>query len=296
MMKAADFCTKALYIAQHCKSYYLWGTFGAPLTGELIVQKAKQYPAHYPDARRAKMAVCAAQGNYWAFDCIGLIKSILWGWNGDRGRAYGGATYAANGVPDLDANTAIERCSGVSTSFAGIVPGEVVWMRGHIGIYIGGGRVVEATAAWDSGVQVSACGNLGAITGLHTRTWVKHGKLPWVDYSTTKKTEDSEMVTKKTISIDGKPYTVQAIEKDGENYIRLRSLEVAGYGIRYDVASGTASLKAPQTRLVDAETQDMQTAIDKVQETVGLSGDTMDYLLRYKYGDALLIKLAAAMK
>lgn len=297
-MKASDLCAKALNIAQQYNTYYLWGTFGAPLTGELITTKAKQYPAYYSAAKREKMAVRAAQGNYWAFDCVGLIKSILWGWNGDRGRAYGGATYAGNGVPDIDANTMIGRCSGVSTDFKGIVPGEVVWMQGHIGIYIGAGKVVEATSAWDSGVQISACGNLGTISGLHTRSWTKHGKLPWVDYSTATatKTEDSEMVTKKTINIDGKAYAVQAIEKDGENYIRLRSLEAAGYGIGYDAASGTASLTAPQTRIVGTETQDVQTAIGKVQEAVGLSEDTIEYLLRYKYGDALLSKLAAAIK
>ena len=291
MMKAADFCTKALYIAQHCKSYYLWGTFGAPLTGELIVQKAKQYPAHYPDARRAKMAVCAAQGNYWAFDCIGLIKSILWGWNGDRGRAYGGATYAANGVPDLDANTAIERCSGVSTSFAGIVPGEVVWMRGHIGIYIGGGKVVEATAAWDSGVQVSACGNLGAITGLHTRTWVKHGKLPWVDYRTESK-EDTEMTTKIRVLIDGKPYTVDAINKDDTNYVKLRDLAQAGYTVVYDAKTDMPIVTAPDTRIVVTASTDDTDAL----RSAGLSEQTIDYLLRYRYGDDLVRKLAAAMK
>ncbi|MGE4549171.1 MAG: hypothetical protein AB7C89_06430 [Intestinibacillus sp.] len=299
-MKASDLCAKALNIAQHYNTYYLWGTFGAPLTGELITTKAKQYPDYYSAEKREKMAVRAAQGNYWAFDCVGLIKSILWGWCANRSRAYGGATYERDDIPDIDANTMIGRCSGVSTDFRGIVPGEAVWMQGHIGIYIGGGKVVEATSAWDSGVQISACGNLGTISGLHTRSWTKHGKLPWVDYgqdTATAKTEDNEVVQTKKMMIDGVVLDVPIIDKDDKYYVQISALGAAKYGIGYDKAQDMPILIAPYTRTDYAsESADIQAAINKVQQATGFSETTIDYLLKYKNGDALLGKLAAAMK
>ena len=45
-----------------------------------------------------------------------LIKGILWGWDGDASRTYGGAGYAINGVPDIGADTMITKCTGVSTT------------------------------------------------------------------------------------------------------------------------------------------------------------------------------------
>ena len=36
----------------------------------------------------------------WNFDCVILIKAILWGWNGNKNHAHGGANYGSNGVYD----------------------------------------------------------------------------------------------------------------------------------------------------------------------------------------------------
>lgn len=78
----------------------------------------------------------------------------------------------------------ITKCSGVSTNFSKIVPGEAVWMKGHIGVYIGGGKVIECSLAFKNCVQVTACLNIGAISGMNGRRWVKHGKLPYITYDT----------------------------------------------------------------------------------------------------------------
>ena len=56
-------------------------------------------------------------------------------------------------------------------------------MKGHCGIYIGDGIVIESTPAWDSGVQKTGLGNTGHSVNGKSRTWTKHGKLPWVEYS-----------------------------------------------------------------------------------------------------------------
>ena len=118
---------------------------------------------------------------YFGFDCVCLIKSVLWGWEGSS-KTYGGATYASNGVPDIGADTMITKCSNISTDFSTIEIGEAVWIKGHIGVYVGDGLVVECTPAWENKVQFTALKNIGDKAGYHSRTWIKHGKLPYVEY------------------------------------------------------------------------------------------------------------------
>ena len=119
----------------------------------------------------------------FGFDCVCLIKGLLWGWNGDQSKTYGGACYKANGVPDTNADGMIKMCSNVSTNFNNICVGEAVWLEGHIGVYVGDGLVVECTPKWDNKVQITALENIGKKSGYYARRWVKHGKLPWIDYS-----------------------------------------------------------------------------------------------------------------
>ena len=59
-------------------------------------------------------------------------------------------------------------------------------------------------------------------------------------------------------------------------------------GIKYDTSTAK-----PAEPVTDAETQ---AAIIKVQQAVGLSDKTMQYLLDYEYGVELIHKLAAAVK
>lgn len=150
--------------------------FGSTITKSRIQAKAKQYPYWYTDRKISSIFSPLYGGNppVWGFDCIGLIKAVLWGWNGDESKVYGGAVYASNGVPDLSADAMIGRCADVSTNFSSIAVGEFLWMKGHCGVYIGNGKVVESSPKWANGVQVTA---------LTARNWLKHGKLPWVEYS-----------------------------------------------------------------------------------------------------------------
>lgn len=55
-------------------------------------------------------------------------------------------------------------------------------MKGHIGIYIGGGLAAECTPKWRNCVQITAVANIGAKTGYNSRRWTKYGKLPYVTY------------------------------------------------------------------------------------------------------------------
>ena len=184
-MKASEFINKLQNIVDNYKTLYVMGCFGAPLTGANVSRYCTNH-RYNKQAARTAMIRAAADKNppVYGFDCVCLIKGVLWGWNGNAAKPYGGAVYASNGVPDSGADTMITKCSGVSADFSGIVPGEAVWLPGHIGVYIGGGKVIECSPAFKNCVQVTACLNIGAISGMNGRKWTKHGKLPYITYDT----------------------------------------------------------------------------------------------------------------
>ena len=184
-MKASEFIKKLQNIVDNYKTLYVMGCFGAPLTGGNVSRYCQNHSYNKRTARTA-MIKAAANKNppVYGFDCVCMIKGVLWGWNGDASKTYGGAAYASGGVPDIGADTMITKCSGVSTDFSTIIPGEAVWLSGHIGVYIGGGKVIECSPAFKNCVQVTACLNIGAIPGMNGRRWVKHGKLPYITYDT----------------------------------------------------------------------------------------------------------------
>ena len=129
-------------------------------------------------------------GDLWYFDCVGLIKSIIWGWCGDQRYSRGGAVYASNGLPDVGANQLFsDYCYDKSTDFSNIERGELVWMDGHIGICIGNRKIVEATSAWESKVLISDIGAKGERTyySRQVYSWTHHGKFKLLDYSVQRK-------------------------------------------------------------------------------------------------------------
>ena len=183
VMKASEFVAKLKDVAQNYKTLYVMGCFGAPLTGGNVSRYCNNH-AYNKQAARTKMIKAAANQNppVFGFDCVCLIKGILWGWRGDASKTYGGASYAVNGVPDIGADTMITKCKGVSTDFSNVEVGEALWCSGHIGVYIGGGLAVECSPAFENDVQITAVKNMGTKSGYNARTWTKHGKLPYIEY------------------------------------------------------------------------------------------------------------------
>lgn len=169
-------------MAQHAaegKSLYIMGCFGAPMNAKNKARYRKNNAYNKQPARQKK--IDAATADTFGFDCVGLIKGILWGWNGDVNKTYGGAKYKSNGVPDTTADGMLKKCTDISSDFT-VEPavGEMVWMSGHVGIYIGGWLVIESTPIWKDGVQITACNH--TVSGYNKRNWSKHGKLPYVEY------------------------------------------------------------------------------------------------------------------
>ena len=148
---------------------------------DTLISIAKDYKTQYKLG-----GIGEHKGNLWYFDCVGIIKSVLWGWCGDTNYSRGGAVYASNGVPDVGANDMFNKyCYDKSTDFTKIEVGELVWMDGHIGTYIGNGQVVESTVAWENKVLISNVDSKGRRTynGRQVYSWTHHGKCQFLEYS-----------------------------------------------------------------------------------------------------------------
>lgn len=167
-------------LAQNHNTVYALGCFGWPMNDANKNRAIHAYAYNRKEEREQRIR--AASADTFGFDCVCMIKALLWGWNGDCSKPYGGAIYCSNGVPDINANRMIETCSDVTTDFSRIQLGEAVWMKGHIGVYIGDGLAVECTPRWTDGVQITAVHNMGKKAGYNGRYWTSHGKLPYICY------------------------------------------------------------------------------------------------------------------
>mgnify|MGYP003298076894 CR=1 FL=1 len=160
------------------KTVYALGCWGQVLDDAIINQKKNQLPKWYTPT---KIAQLQKYKGAWAFDCVCLIKSILWGFDFNKTEKNGGAKYNSNGVPDVNADGILNYCTKVSTNFNNIPVGAIVWMVGHVGVYVGNGQVIECTPKWSNNVQYSNLGNIGNKEG-HYRNWSKWGTLKWINY------------------------------------------------------------------------------------------------------------------
>ena len=211
-MKSVEFVNKAIDIANKYKTLYVMGCFGAPMNAK----NKKRYTsnnAYNKKAARTKM-INAATDDTFGFDCVCLIKGILWGWKGDKNLIYGGAVYPTKAMiqegycPDFGTEGMKDYCTSWSKDFKDIVAGEVLYMKGHAGIYIGNGLAVECTPAWENKVQITAVQNIAKLKGYNNRKWTAHGKLKYVEFDSlakkyTVKGDTLESISKETgVSVD----------------------------------------------------------------------------------------------
>lgn len=173
-----DLANRLKEVATNYKTLYVMGCFGAPMNDSNKKRYCNNHDYNKDEKRTAMIQ--AATADTFGFDCVCLIKGVLWGWNGNVNATYGGAYYKSNDVPDVSANGMIKLCKDVTTDFSNIEIGEAVWMEGHIGVYVGGGLAVECTPKWSNNVQLTACNQ--TVSGYNRRNWTKHGKLPYIEY------------------------------------------------------------------------------------------------------------------
>lgn len=244
-MNNKELVKKAKDLAINYTTLYVLGGIGWRLDAAGKTRALNAYSYNRQWSR--KRLIEAASSDTWAFDCCGIIKSLCWDWSGQKDAIYGGAKYQSNGVPDIGADEMIRRSKDVSTDFRNILPGEAVWMDGHIGIYIGDGLCVECSPKWADGVQITAVANIAKRTGYNSRVWTKHGKLPWITY-------EAEPVKKKTVEEIAKEVIAG---KWGSGSARKKALKNAGYD--------PAAVQAKVNELLTAE---KKANLDKIAREV----------------------------
>ena len=152
---------------------YVWGTYGHVLTRSYYEAKLAQYPegvGNYADFILANWL-----GKRTA-DCVGLVKGYCW--FDPEAQSIG---YAVNGMPDIATEQMIEWCDEKgSISTMPEIPGLLLWMDGHVGIYIGDGYAIEAMGTRYGVVKTQVAG----------RGWAKWGKIPCIEYI--EETEETE--------------------------------------------------------------------------------------------------------
>lgn len=145
---------------------YVWGSYGEVLTQKTLNSKAKQYPDEV--GGKADFIKAHWLGRRTA-DCIGLIKGYGW-----LNAQTGAIEYGTNGMPDIGADTMFENAAEKGTiDTLPEIPGLALWHSGHIGIYIGDGKVIHA-ANTHAGVIISD------VSGSGFTHWLK---IPYITYT-----------------------------------------------------------------------------------------------------------------
>ena len=163
---------------------YWYGTCIYKCSNSLLSRKAKQYPSHYGDSRTATYKKHIAAKEVCA-DCIGAAKGYAWT-NGGEGvvEAIGNdnsitSKYGSNKCQDKGANSMFAYAKDKGMPWGAIstipeIPGLAVTFSGHVGYYIGNGKVIE--------FKGFSCGCKETV--LSAGKWTHWYMLPFIDYGT----------------------------------------------------------------------------------------------------------------
>ncbi|MCL2300770.1 MAG: NlpC/P60 family protein [Firmicutes bacterium] len=145
---------------------YWYGTFGYVANQALLDNRREKYPDHYSREEDYQRDIRQSKRVY---DCVGLIKGYLWSETPTSKPSY-------NGAQDVNADEIKKYCK-TNGSMATIPdqPGALVFMKGHVGVYIGDGQVIEARGSSPYYKVMQ--------TKLSERAWLSWGKLDWITYS-----------------------------------------------------------------------------------------------------------------
>ena len=145
---------------------YLWDTMGEFVCDALLAEKAALWQEKYPPELLREKSALSGKG-VRAFDCSGLIKRFLMGgfsrFHYDPALDYNSLTLWEN-APERGGLSALPE-----------IPGLCLYLPGHVGIYAGGGWVIEATANPLFGDGV-------VKTALHDREWTQWFTCPHIAY------------------------------------------------------------------------------------------------------------------
>ena len=213
-MTNVEFVNKLLEVTKY-KTKYAKGTFGQNATNSFIDQKARQYPEWYSASRVNSLK--ALPDDTKLFDCVGLIKGVMWG--------FPNMVYTSNGVKDYSDQSIYDASTDKSTNFANLQVGELLWIKGHVGVAIGDYKAIECTNAWTGTVQITGIGNFNrSFPGLNVRKWTAHAKLPFITYVDTTSNAPQSPVSNENNSSDENTYPTLKKGCKGESVKTLQSL------------------------------------------------------------------------
>ena len=214
-----DFCKSAANVKGDVEKNYRTGVIGykgrwgyvygsqGETYNEALAQKWAGYrpvPAGRGTRKEYFLADCAKWYGRKVTDCSGMIIAAI----RTKNPAYG----------DKNAATLINKCTKKGNmSSMPEVAGLCVWKSGHIGVYIGGGWVIEARGT-DYGVVKSK---------LSTQNWKKWGYLDGVDYGDVK-----EWRVKRLLKL-----TSPAMRGDDVKELQRR---IVDYGLKRVLVDGVA--------------------------------------------------------
>lgn len=162
-----EYCKQAL----GWKTVYMWGGLMKTVTQAFIDYKKKQYPKYYSEARVKQLQTKI--GNYYGCDCVGLIKSYLFG-------GINSPKYKSKWDTNTRGMYSVSKTKGTIETLPE-VQGLILYMKGHVGVYIGDGECIECT--------LGKYGDGVVKTKVAGRGWTHWLQLPWLDYNDGVETE-----------------------------------------------------------------------------------------------------------
>ena len=184
---------------------YCLGSFGNILIPSFLQQKMSQgggvgaYNAKHKDYLNKFI-------NKRVTDCYGLIKAFVW-WNN------GQVKYVASQDRNQEGAYTAAKEKGTLATIPEI-PGLILWMKGHAGIYIGNGEFIECVGA-PVGMRKGKIVNGVVSSGSKFTHWFKD---TYVDYV--------EVNDKVKLNILGQNIVANGYFKNNVNYIKIGKQDI----------------------------------------------------------------------
>lgn len=181
------------------KTRYIWGAQGQKITEAFLKKQINTFGSWYNKKNRGTELMAEFRrgdlDGAFGFDCSGLVLAVsLYGWKEDgtlKSNKNAGFDTTANSLKDMFEGAVSISANTQDWYNKNLVPGMALWMDGHIGFFIGDGKVIEATTSGNKVICVTPEYRKGS-------NWKIAGKLPWVLYGEGKTSSTKTEVTKTT--------------------------------------------------------------------------------------------------